>query len=139
MSDVSPNAAQGAAVLGAVWRSMRPRQWTKNLIVFAPILFAGLLWRYDLLLVEAAAFAVLCALSGCAYILNDLADVVEDQRHPAKRERPIPSGRLRMRHALIACALLLVPTPPARVSCHRKRTLTSLNSSGERRAVFTAS
>ena len=110
MSDVSPNAAQGAAVLGAVWRSMRPRQWTKNLIVFAPILFAGLLWRYDLLLVEAAAFAVLCALSGCAYILNDLADVVEDQRHPAKRERPIPSGRLRMRHALIACALLLVPS-----------------------------
>ena len=109
MSDVSPNAAHGAAVLGAVWRSMRPRQWTKNLIAFVPIIFGGLLWSYELLLVAAAAFVVLCALSGCGYILNDLADVVEDQRHPARRDRPIPSGRLRMRHALIACALLLVP------------------------------
>ena len=110
MSDMPKTAARGAGVLGAVLRSARPRQWTKNLIVFAPIIFSGQLWRYDLLLVNVVAFAVLCALSGCAYILNDLADVVEDQRHPAKRDRPIPSGRLRMRHALAACALVLVPS-----------------------------
>jgi len=110
MSEIPHQAARGAAVLGAVWRSMRPRQWTKNLLVFAPIIFSGQLWRYELLLVNAIAFAVLCALSGCAYILNDLADVVEDQHHPARRDRPIASGRLRMRHALAACALLLVPS-----------------------------
>jgi 4-hydroxybenzoate polyprenyltransferase len=110
MSDMPQTAARGAGVLAAVLRSARPCQWTKNLIVFAPIIFSGLLWRYDLLLVSVGAFAVLCALSGCAYILNDLADVVEDQRHPAKRDRPIPSGRLRMRHALVACAFMLVPS-----------------------------
>jgi len=110
MSDRPPTAAQGMDVVRVVLQSTRPRQWTKNLLVFAPILFSGLLWHYELLLVVAAAFGVLCALSGCAYILNDLGDVVEDQRHPAKRDRPIPSGRLRMRHALVGYALLLVPS-----------------------------
>ncbi len=107
MSEAPPQAARGAAVLRAVWKSMRPWQWTKNLLVFAPIVFHGWLIRFDLLLVVAGAFAVLCALSGCAYILNDLIDIVEDRRHPARCDRPIPSGRLRMRHALTACAVLL--------------------------------
>ncbi len=109
MSDMPNTAARGSGVLGAVLRSTRPRQWTKNLLVFVPIIFHGWLWNYELLLLDAAAFAVLCALSGCAYILNDLTDVVEDRHHPVRRDRPIPAGRLRMRHAMVACALLLVP------------------------------
>ncbi len=108
MSEAPLQAARGTAVVRAVWKSMRPWQWTKNLLVFTPIIFHGWLVRFELLLVVAVAFAVLCALSGCAYILNDLIDVVEDRHHPARCDRPIPSGRLRMRHALTACAVLLV-------------------------------
>jgi 4-hydroxybenzoate polyprenyltransferase len=73
--------------------SLRPRQWVKNLFVFAGLvfsqeLFTGALW------VALAAFAIFCLLSGAMYLLNDVADRERDRLHPTKRLRPIASGRL---------------------------------------------
>jgi 4-hydroxybenzoate polyprenyltransferase len=74
--------------------SLRPEQWTKNLFIFAGVLFGGLLFDAVAMARAVAAFAVFCALSGVVYIFNDLADRGGDQRHPLKRLRPIASGQL---------------------------------------------
>jgi 4-hydroxybenzoate polyprenyltransferase len=77
----------------AVLASLRPRQWAKNLFVFAGVIFSQQLftsqaWR------AVAAFALFCALSGAIYLLNDVADAEKDRLHPIKRRRPVASGAL---------------------------------------------
>lgn len=74
--------------------SLRPEQWTKNLIVFAGALFGGQLTSAPALGAATGAFLIFCALSGAVYLFNDVADRTADQRHPLKRERPIASGGL---------------------------------------------
>jgi 4-hydroxybenzoate polyprenyltransferase len=74
--------------------SLRPEQWTKNLIVFAAALFGGQLTHSAALAAAGATFAIFCALSGGVYLFNDVADRDTDQRHPLKRKRPIASGEL---------------------------------------------
>jgi len=86
--------------------SLRPEQWTKNLFVFAGVLFGGHLLDARAIGHAAAAFVIFCALSGVVYILNDLVDREADQRHPLKRLRPIASGKLSPRVALTAAAVL---------------------------------
>jgi len=86
--------------------SLRPEQWTKNLFVFAGVLFGGHLLDMPAMLRALAAFAVFCALSGVVYIFNDLADRAADQRHPLKRLRPIASGQLSSSIAAIAATIL---------------------------------
>jgi 4-hydroxybenzoate polyprenyltransferase len=86
--------------------SLRPEQWTKNLFVFAGVLFGGHLLDLPAILRAIAAFVVFCALSGVVYIFNDLADRAADQRHPLKRLRPIASGRLPPATAVIAAVVL---------------------------------
>jgi len=86
--------------------SLRPEQWTKNLFVFAGVLFGGHLLDVPAMLRAVAAFAVFCALSGVVYIFNDLADRTADQQHPLKRLRPIASGRLSPSTAAIAAIIL---------------------------------
>jgi 4-hydroxybenzoate polyprenyltransferase len=93
-------------MLSAVLRSLRPRQWVKNLFVFAGLIFSQQLftpaaWR------AGAAFVIFCALSGAVYIFNDVADRDKDRLHPSKRERPIASGRLAVPAALAAAAALV--------------------------------
>jgi 4-hydroxybenzoate polyprenyltransferase len=85
---------------------MRPRQWVKNLFVFAGLIFAQKLFT-PLALVALAAFAIFCALSGAVYLVNDVADRDKDRLHPTKRLRPLASGRLSVPAAVLA-ALLLV-------------------------------
>jgi 4-hydroxybenzoate polyprenyltransferase len=87
-------------------RSLRPDEWTKNLIVFAGALFGGRLLEPAAVLDAVAAFCVFCALSGAVYLFNDLADREADQRHPLKRSRPIASGQLDPRLAAGAAVLL---------------------------------
>ena len=87
-------------------RSLRPEQWTKNLFVFAGVLFGGHLLDLTAMVRAVAAFAIFCALSGVVYIFNDLADRAADQRHPLKRLRPIASGQLSSATALIAATVL---------------------------------
>ena len=86
---------------------MRPRQWAKNLFVFAGLLFSQKLFT-PLAVVALGAFVVFCALSGAIYLLNDVADRDRDRLHPRKRERPVASGRLSVRAAIAAAVTLIV-------------------------------
>jgi decaprenyl-phosphate phosphoribosyltransferase len=93
--------------LAAVVETSRPRQWPKNLLVFAAPLAGASLGRDDGLgyaLVAAAAFT---AASAAVYFINDVADAERDRRHPVKRFRPVASGRLPRAHALVLAGLLV--------------------------------
>src|SRR6267143_7138023 len=92
--------------LRAVWLSLRPHQWTKNLIVFAAPALSKHLFERGPLAQSMLAFVVFCALSGTVYLLNDVADLERDRLHPRKRLRPIASGALSSR-AAVALALIL--------------------------------
>jgi 4-hydroxybenzoate polyprenyltransferase len=94
-------------VIGALIETLRPKQWTKNLLLFAGVLFSQQLGQLDLVLRAAAGFATFSLLSGCAYLINDLRDVEADRLHPRKRNRPIASGRLPVPVALAALVPLL--------------------------------
>lgn len=74
--------------------AMRPRQWTKNLLLFAGLLFAEKLGDLPRVWLNLLAFLSFCLISGAVYIYNDLRDVEEDRLHPRKRHRPIASGKL---------------------------------------------
>jgi len=93
-------------LVASVLNSLRPRQWAKNLFVFAGVIFSQQLftpqvWR------AVFAFGLFCALSGAIYLLNDVADADKDRLHPVKRRRPVASGALPRGLALgIGLALL---------------------------------
>ncbi len=91
----------------AALAALRPRQWVKNLFVFAGLIFSQSLFT-PLLWPALAAFAIFCALSGAIYVFNDVADVEKDRLHPTKRTRPIARGALSIPAALILGVLLLV-------------------------------
>lgn len=74
--------------------SVRPDQWTKNLIVFAALIFAAKLLDPAALALASAAFLIFCALSGAVYLMNDVSDRNADRLHPLKQFRPIASGAL---------------------------------------------
>jgi 4-hydroxybenzoate polyprenyltransferase len=94
------------APLRVVAQALRVRQWTKNLLLFAGLLFAaklgdGTRWGEAWL-----AFAAYCAASSAAYLVNDVLDLDRDRLHPAKRHRPVASGRMSTRAALALASLL---------------------------------
>ena len=93
-------------VLLDLLKTMRPRQWTKNAFVFVALFFDRKLLDAPSLLHTLAAFALLCLMSSAVYIMNDLADIENDRAHPTKRNRPLPSGRLSPRIALLAALTL---------------------------------
>jgi 4-hydroxybenzoate polyprenyltransferase len=84
----------------AVVKSMRPAQWTKNLFVFAALVFAQKFFSGPLLLRTAGAFLAFCLISGAFYIFNDLRDREEDRAHPKKSQRPIAKGEIRPPEAM---------------------------------------
>jgi 4-hydroxybenzoate polyprenyltransferase len=88
--------------------SLRPQQWTKNLIVFAGLAFGGRLLQPDAVLAAAAAFGIFCALSGAMYIVNDIRDREADRRHPLKQARPLASGALRVGTAAQTAGVLVI-------------------------------
>jgi 4-hydroxybenzoate polyprenyltransferase len=90
-----------------VFIGMRPRQWTKNLVVFAGLIFSQNIANSQLLLKSIEAFVVFCALSGVIYLINDIADIEKDRIHETKRLRPLPSGRLGVRQAIVAAVVIL--------------------------------
>ena len=82
-------------MLNALIKTMRPRQWvTKNIFIFAAIVFDKQLFVLDSFLRTLAGFALFCLISSSVYIFNDIADVEADRQHPEKKNRPIPSGKL---------------------------------------------
>jgi len=96
-------------LIGAIIKSMRPRQWTKNFFVFA-----GLLFTLDQKHPPSdfgkvgLAFALFCVLSGGVYVLNDILDAERDRKHPVKSKRPIASGKLSTGASWAAAFVLLV-------------------------------
>ncbi len=84
-----------------ILRTIRPRQWLKNLAVFAVPVFQGLFFDPNILPLSILAFISFCFLASGTYILNDLADVSKDRQHPIKKNRPIASGKLSPMAAVI--------------------------------------
>lgn len=109
----------------ALWESLRPGQWTKNLFLFAGLLFSRNLFQPDLLARALAGFGIFCLLSGAIYLWNDLADRPQDRRHPAKAGRPLASGRLKVSHAVAALLVLLAVSLIGAVSLGRAFFLTA--------------
>ena len=96
--------SRGRAVLAA----MRPRQWSKNLLLFAGLVFAAKIGD-PLRWVEACtAFVAYCAASSAAYLVNDVVDAERDRMHPLKRLRPVARGELSQRAAFLVAAALAV-------------------------------
>lgn len=89
-----------------ILKTMRPRQWTKNVFVFAALVFDGKLGRLPLVAQTVAAFVAFCLISSVVYIINDVVDIEKDRAHPTKRWRPLASGQLSRRVALGAAAIL---------------------------------
>jgi 4-hydroxybenzoate polyprenyltransferase len=87
-------------------RSLRPGQWTKNLFVFAAVVFAQRLSDPRAVAESIAAFLIFCALSGTVYLINDVVDRERDRRHPTKATRPIASGALSPRGAVFSATLI---------------------------------
>ena len=102
-------AAPAGLSARALIRSLRPKQWAKNLLVFAGLVFTYNLLNTDMLIRVLGAFATFCALSSAGYLWNDLRDVAADRLHPVKRNRPIASGRVpRWLAVVVAITLAIV-------------------------------
>jgi decaprenyl-phosphate phosphoribosyltransferase len=100
-------AANSPSFPQSLLMAMRPRQWTKNLIVFAAVLFAFRL-EPEAWISSVVAFCLFCCLSSSFYLLNDVADVEADRLHPVKCKRPIAAGSVPVSVAIIMAILLLV-------------------------------
>jgi len=91
----------------ALGAALRPRQWTKNLLLFAGIVFAAEIGDAGRWLAAGAAFVLYCAASSAAYLVNDLVDAPADRLHPVKRRRPIARGEITPRIAVFAAVALV--------------------------------
>ena len=91
-----------------MFQLLRPKQWTKNLLVFAAPLFAQRLFDPDTFATACLAFVAFCVASSSCYVVNDLMDAERDRRHPEKRHRAIASGRVSRGAAGVMAALLTV-------------------------------
>lgn len=87
-------------------KTLRPKQWFKNVFIFAALVFDGKLFQVEPLLKTLAGFVLFCLLSSTIYIINDLVDIDKDRQHPTKRNRPLPSGQLSPQVAIIAAIVI---------------------------------
>lgn len=95
-------------MLKYIFKAMRPRQWAKNVFIFAALVFDRKLLIPDAFLRTLAAFFLFCLLASSVYLVNDVLDREADRNHPIKKNRPIASGKLPVGVAITAAALLLV-------------------------------
>ena len=95
-------------------KTMRPKQWPKNVFIFTALVFVEQLFTPIPLLKTIAAFVLFCLLSSAVYLINDVVDIEKDRRHPTKRLRPLPSGQLKPSVAIAAGVLIpLIALPLA--------------------------
>ena len=85
----------------------RPKHWLKNIFIFVPITFALALTEWDELLATTVVFAAFCLISSAIYVINDIADVEKDRKHPTKCMRPIASGKITIGKAIVFALFLL--------------------------------
>jgi 4-hydroxybenzoate polyprenyltransferase len=103
-----PNGQGDRPLFLSLLVSLRPEQWTKNLFVFAALVFSQRLTDLDAAARAAAAFLIFCALSGAVYLVNDVFDREQDRRHPSKALRPIASGAISPNIAVTTAIVLTV-------------------------------
>ncbi len=94
----------------ALLKTMRPRQWTKNVAVLVPLFFDRQMGNLEGVLHTLAALGLFCLISSAVYIVNDLVDLKADQQHPKKRLRPLASGQLSIPAAVLAGVVILAVT-----------------------------
>ena len=92
--------------LRGLWRTMRPQQWVKNVLIYAALVFDGKLFDGPPFLRATAMVVCFCLAASSVYLMNDLVDIEKDRQHPRKRLRALASGALSPRVALVAAVLL---------------------------------
>jgi len=97
-------------MVSALFIAVRPHQWIKNLIIFAPLLFSQTMFDLPMFLKTLAGFSLFCLLCGGVYLINDLLDLEEDRKHPLKKNRPIASGQLSPQVATAAAISISIMT-----------------------------
>lgn len=108
MTDTVDSSVPHRSTLTALIVAMRPRQWAKNVLVFAAPLAAGQLFVPDVLLPSIGAFVAFCLISSATYLVNDVRDRDADREHPKKFTRPIAAGHLSPGIALVAAIVLAI-------------------------------
>ena len=106
----SASAAAGyssASVLSALFVSLRPGQWVKNLVLPLPFLFGSALSHASGWILAAEGFVIFCVISSGIYLINDVKDRERDRAHPVKRNRPLATGLLGVKTAVAAAVVLL--------------------------------
>ena len=108
-SPITRNApsARGGLVVGVV-REIRPKQWMKNVLVFAAPVAAGVFDNRTTIVHSILAFVCFCAAASATYLVNDITDVDADRRHPTKRNRPIAAGIVPIPLAAVLAVVLLI-------------------------------
>lgn len=105
---MTTTASPRPSLLGGVIRELRPKQWIKNVLVFAAPVAAGIFDNRDTDLQAFGAFGCFCAAASATYLLNDAMDIESDRRHPVKKNRPIAAGIVPIGLAYVLAAILLV-------------------------------
>ncbi|MFH1755943.1 MAG: decaprenyl-phosphate phosphoribosyltransferase [Candidatus Latescibacterota bacterium] len=85
--------------------SMRPHQWTKNLVIFAGLIFSHHLTDGQFFLKSVEAFLIYCLLSGMIYLINDITDIENDKHHERKKTRPLAAGKITVVRAVMAAVV----------------------------------
>ena len=106
MSDVYSDPFHSQRSNFALIKLLRPHQWTKNLFCFAGVIFGGRLFQLDAIAQGAITVVLFCAIASAVYIFNDIQDFERDRRHPKKRFRPIASGQVRIKTAVLIAIFL---------------------------------
>lgn len=113
LNPVKPHLLNGKlAILAGLFKSLRPKQWTKNGFIFAALVFDLKLFQAEPLFKTVIGFVLLCLASGTVYLINDLIDLDKDRHHPTKKNRPLASGQVPLNLARIAAVLLPSITLP---------------------------
>nr|WP_278245939.1 decaprenyl-phosphate phosphoribosyltransferase [Clostridium tyrobutyricum] len=94
--------------MAALLELMRPKQWIKNFFVFAAVIFSGKFLNINAVVSNMLTFILFCITSSIVYILNDIVDIEKDKCHPEKKKRPLPSGRVSKKSAIILDIILFV-------------------------------
>ena len=93
--------------LGYIIKSMRPKDWIKNLFVLAPIIYEKLIFDVEIIIIASTGFLIFCIVSGCIYIINDISDIDRDRLHKKNKYRPLASGLISKTQLLIFVFVVL--------------------------------
>lgn len=92
----------------AYFKLLRPKDWAKNLFLFIPLFFSGSLFNWNIYPKLILGFIAFCFIASSIYIINDYRDIEDDKKHPEKRKRPLASGAVSKRAAILICILLIL-------------------------------